>query len=694
MIKFKYIFLLAVAVAIGACKSGSKLDRSIVPAAGPAPVIKIGQYQLATLDNGLRLVVVENHKLPRVSYNINLDIDPIVEGSKAGYSSLAGDLMAAGTKTRSKSQIDESIDFMGASLSSSSTGVFGSCLKKHSDEFLSLMSDVLLNPTFPKEEFDKSIKQTLSGLANEKTDPNSMSDKVGNAMKYGKDHPYGEVMTESTVNAITREDLVSYYETYFRPNVSYLIVVGDITFEEAKAQANQHFASWKKQPVKESAFKMPSAPDGNRVVFVPLAGAVQSVIDVTYAIDLKPGTNDAIVASVLNNILGGSGFQTRLMQNLREDKAYTYGAYSVIAADENVGYFSAGASVRNAVTDSAITELLFEMKRLVDAPVADSTLQTVKNIMNGSFARSLERPQTVANFALNIEKYKLPKDYYETYLQKLQAVTVADVQAMAMRIIKPSNAFITVVGNREVSDKLGKFAKGGKVEIVNADGSPFVELKPAPEGLTTANVFEKHIMAMGGVDALKKVKSFEQKGKMSMGPMALDMNIRVKDSKKFRMTVSMAGQEFVKQVYDGNKGLMVQGPQKQEMDQDMIAEIKQQMDLLAEMNYDKNGIISVLKGIDIIDGQSMYVIELKKANGSVVTEYYQVQTGLKFKSVSVSEEEGETVVAETIYKEYAKTGDIMFPSKMTQIAGPQTIDLSVDEMILNPKLDDKDFSIE
>ena len=160
------------------------------------------------------------------------------------------------------------------------------------------------------------------------------------------------------------------------------------------------------------------------------------------------------------------------------------------------------------------------------------------------------------------------------------------------------------------------------------------------------------------------------------------------------MTVSMAGQEFVKQVYDGNKGLMVQGPQKQEMDQDMIAEIKQQMDLLAEMNYDKNGIISVLKGIDIIDGQSMYVIELKKANGSVVTEYYQVQTGLKFKSVSVSEEEGETVVAETIYKEYAKTGDIMFPSKMTQIAGPQTIDLSVDEMILNPKLDDKDFSIE
>lgn len=694
MIKLKHIFLFAVVIAISACKQSSKLDRSIVPAAGPAPAIRIGQYQMATLENGLKLVVVENHKLPRVSYSINLDLDPLMEGPKAGYASMAGDMLMAGTQARSKAQIDESIDFMGASLSSSANGVFGSCLKKHSGEFLSLMSDVLLNPTFPKDEFDKGIKQTLSGLANEKTDPNSMSDKVGNVMKYGKDHPYGEVMTEATVNAITREDLKNYYDTYFRPNVAYLVVVGDITFEEAKAQATQHFGAWKKQPVKEASFKMPSAPDGNRVVFVPLAGAVQSVIDITYSIDLKPGTNDAIVASVLNNILGGSGFQSRLMQNLREDKAYTYGAYSAISADENVGYFSAGASVRNAVTDSAVTEFLFEMQRIVNEPVADSTLQTIKNIMNGNFARSLERPQTVANFALNIEKYKLPKDYYETYLQKLQAVTVADVQAMAKRLIKPSNAYITVVGNREVSEKLSKFAKSGKVEIVNADGTPFVELKPAPEGLTASDVFANHIKAMGGVDALKKVKSYEQKGKMSMGPMALDMNIRVKDSKKFRMTMTMGGQQFMKQIFDGTKGIMSQGPQKMEMDADMIAETKQQMDLLAEMNYEKNGYSGIVKGVDNIDGQALYVIDLKKPDGSFVTEYYNVQSGLKYKSVSVEEEGGESFISETIYKEYAKSGDIMFARKITQIAGPQIIDISVDEMVINPKIDDKDFSIE
>lgn len=694
MKKYNSIYILFIVLVLTACTKSAKLDRSKPPVAGPAPVLQIGKYQMATLDNGLRLIVVENHKLPRVSYSINLDIDPVMEGSKAGYASLAGELIAAGTETKSKAQIDEAIDFMGASFSTSATGMYGSCLKKHTGEFLALMSDVLLNPTFPKEEFDKSIKQTLSGLANEKTDPNAMSDKVGNAMKYGKDHPYGEIMTEASVSSITRDDLKSYYETYFHPNVAYLVVVGDITFEEAKTQANTYFSTWQKKPVKDVAYKMPALPDGNKVVFVPLAGAVQSVIDVTYAIDLKPGTNDAIVANVLNNILGGSGFQTRLMQNLREDKAFTYGSYSTISADEVAGYFSAGASVRNAVTDSAVTEILYEMKRLVDEPVADSTLATVKNIMNGSFARSLERPQTIANFAYNIEKYKLPKDYYETYLQKLNAITVQDVQAMAARLIKPSNAYITVVGNREVAESLAKFAKSGKVDIVNADGSPFVDLKPAPDGVTATTVFESYIKAMGGKDALSKVKSFEQKGKMSMGPMALDMNVRIKDNSKFRMTVSMGGQEFMKQVFDGKKGIMSQGPQKMPMDDEMIKDTRQQMDLMAELNYAKYGYSSVLKGIETADGKDYYVVELKSENGASVTEYYNVQTGLKWKSISVEEANGESVMSETVYTEYSKTGDILYASKVTQTAGPQTIDLSFTEMIINPKLDEKDFVVE
>jgi predicted Zn-dependent peptidase len=698
---FLYIHVVAV-VALVACNSSRNLDRSVVPAAGPAPKNQIGQYQMATLANGLRLVVVENHKLPRVSYNINLDIDPLFEGDRAGYAMLSGELMKAGTKTRTKAQIDEAVDFMGASLSTSSGGVFGSCLAKHSEDFLTLMSDVVLNPTFPSEELEKSRKQQLSNLANEKTDPNSMSDKIGNVMKYGATHPYGEFMTEASLKAITTDDLYNYYHDFFRPNVAYLVVVGDITFEKAQAEANKYFGSWEQKKARDLSYTTPLEPQGNVVAFVPLPGAVQSVIDVTYPINLKPGTQDAIVASVLNNILGGSGFQTRLMQNLREDKAYTYGSYSSISPDEVIGAFSAGASVRNAVTDSAVTEILFEMDRLVKEPVADSTLQTVKNIMTGSFARSLERPQTIANFALNIEKYKLPKDFYETYLQKLNAVTVADVQAMAKRVLRPSNAYITVVGNREVADKLTKFAASGNVNIVNADGTPFSDLKPAPDGVTAQTVIDAFVNAMGGKEVFALVKSYEQLGEMKVGPMSLNVSMKVKDNLKIASVFKMGDKEAMKQVFDGTKGVNIQMGMKKPMEADEVIEIKMQMDPIVEANYEKYGAKAVLKGIGKVDEVEAYVMEVTRSNGDVVTDYYSVKSGLKLMSATLQGEGEEAVMAETRYTEYGTanvvdgkaTRTLKYPSKFKQSAGPQSMEFIFTEMRVNPKLNDKDFVVE
>jgi predicted Zn-dependent peptidase len=698
---FLYIQVVAV-LALVACNSSRKLDRSVVPAAGPAPKIQIGQYQMATLPNGMKLVVVENHKLPRVSYNINLDIDPLFEGDRAGYAMLSGELMKAGTKTRTKSQIDEAVDFMGASLSTSAGGVFGSCLAKHSEEFLTLMSDVVLNPTFPSDELEKSRKQQLSNLANEKTDPNSMSDKIGNVMKYGATHPYGEFMTEASLKAITSDDLYNYYHDFYRPNVAYLVVVGDITFEKAQAQAAKYFGTWEQKNVRDLSYTTPLEPQGNVVAFVPLPGAVQSVIDVTYPINLKPGTQDAIVASVLNNILGGSGFQTRLMQNLREDKAYTYGSYSSISPDEVIGAFSAGASVRNAVTDSAVTEILFEMDRLVKEPVADSTLQTVKNIMTGSFARSLERPQTIANFALNIEKYKLPKDFYETYLQKLNSVTVADVQAMAKRVLRPSNAYITVVGNREVAENLTKFAASGKVNIVNADGTPFTDLKPVPDGVTAQTVIDAFVSAMGGKEVFALVKSYEQVGEMKVGPMALKVSMKVKDNSKMVNVFKMGEVEAMRQVFDGTKGVNIQGGAKKPMGADELIDIKMQIDPIVEANYEKYGAKAVLKGIGKVDEEEAYVMEVTRSNGDVVTDYYSVKSGLKLMSATLQGEGEEAVMAETRYTEYGTanvvdgkaTRSLKYPSKFKQSAGPQSLEFVFSEMRVNPKLNDKDFIVE
>jgi zinc protease len=695
MKKFNSYILVLVVTLLAACTMPiPTVDRSKAPLPGPAPVLQIGQYQMFELENGLKVVVVENHKLPRVSYNINLDIDPIVEGSKAGYVSMAGDLLGAGTTSKSKAQIDESVDFLGASLNTGASGVFGSCLSKHRGDFLAIMSDVLLNPSFSAEELEKLRKKTLSGMASDKTDPNTISGKITNLKKYGASHPYGETMSEETVKAITRDDVAGYYSKYFRPNSAYLIIVGDITLEQAKADANTYFAAWKKGEVPTHAYPTPKEPTANKVVFVPLAGAVQSVIDITYPIELKPGTQDAIVAGVLNNVLGGSGFQTRLMQNLREDKAYTYGAYSEISSDEVIGQFSAGASVRNEVTDSAIVQFIYEMERLVKEPIADSTLQLIKNIMTGSFARSLERPQTVANFALNIERYKLPKDYYETYLQKLNAVTAADVQAMAKRVIRPNNAYITVVGNREIMDKLKVFSADGKVEVLDADGKAFVEMQPAPAGMTANDVLKKYIAAIGGEAKLKSVTSYDHQGVMEMMGMQANTVEQMETKGHRRTEVSLPGMPLYKAIYNEGKSVMIEmGTAPREFDADELMNARRECDLLAELHLSDYGITSTLLGVDYIKGEDCYVIEMKETGGEVRTVFFSVANGLMILEREVKDMKGQAMTEETSYENYQEVDGIKYPALRTTNAGGQSFVIRINKAQYNVAIPAEQFNV-
>lgn len=690
---FKYLFPIFI-LFLAAC-SGGKVDRSVVPTAAPAPSISLGDYNSFELDNGLKVIVVNNAKLPRVSYQITVDRDPIMEGDKAGYVSMAGDLLRSGTASMSKAEIDESIDFLGASLSTYSTGMYGSSLTKHSDELLTIMQDVLLNPSFPEEELEKVRKQTLSGLASAKTSANDISGNISNAACYGIDHPYGEQQTEKTTEAVTRDDLLSYYNTYFRPNTSYLVIVGDIDVETAKAQANKYFGTWEKSDVPTHTYPTPKAPMGNRVVFVPLKGAVQSVIEITQPVELTPGHPDAIAASVMNNILGGGVFGGRLMQNLREDKAFTYGARSSISTDDVIGSFSAFASVRNEVTDSSITEFLYEIDRLTREAVEDTTIEFIKNYMNGSFARSLESPQTIARFALNVERYDLPADYYSTYLTKLSAVTKEDVLRVAKKYLKPNNLNITVVGNKEeVADKLAQFAKSGEVEFFDMYGQEWVDMEAAPEGMTALNVFEKYYEAIGGVDKLGKVSTLTEAGKMNMGPMSLDYSRKIKGDDKMVMEVLMSGQPMMKQVINGDKGVSSQMGQSIEMTADEMVDIKMQLDQLSLLHLENYGMSADLKGIMEMDGQRVYVIDMMKEGEVASTTYYSVDTNLQTGSETTQESPQGDMTIITSISEYKEVDGMKFASKVTQMVGPQTIEVVIDEVKVNSKISNSSFKLD
>ncbi|MCC7465275.1 MAG: insulinase family protein, partial [Saprospiraceae bacterium] len=578
--------------------------RKGAPKPGSAPKVQIGKAETFKLDNGLSVILVENHKLPKVSYRIFVDYDPVLEKDAAGYLDMTGELLNKGTKSRTKSDIDTQIDFIGASLSSDANGVSGGSLKKHSEKLLAVMSDVLLNPSFPPEELEKAKKRAASNLASQKDDAGAIAGNVASILRYGKQHPYGELMTESTLGNITLEQIKNHYKTYFKPNIAYLVITGDITRAEAEKQARQYFGKWEKGDVPSHQYAIPKAPEKTMVDFVHRAGAVQSVINITYPVELQPGTPDVIRSRVANSLLGGY-FNSRLNYNLRETHGWTYGAGSSLNPDKLVGMFNASASVRNAVTDSSIIEFLKEMRRLGEEKVQESELQVVKNVMAGNFSRSLEEPGTVATFALNTARYRLPSDYYEKYLEVLQQVTPDEVMAMSKKYIRPDKAHILVVGNREeVSERLKQFSSDGKINFYDAFGNPVkVASTTLPQGLTAEQVVEDYLNAIGGRAKIAGIKDMQSNAVMEMrGGPSLSLNTFQKGGNKILVEMSMNGQVMNKQLFDGQSGMQSSMGQVENLDESTTAEMKEQAKICKEADYKSGGYQLTLKGMEEING--------------------------------------------------------------------------------------------
>jgi zinc protease len=668
--------------------------RSMAPTAGPARPVKIGTSHQFTLANGLKVIVVENHKLPQISYQLTIDRDEMLEKEKSGLSGISGSLLATGTIKNSKAEIDEAVDYIGANLSTGPTGGFASSLTKHTDKILALFSDVILRPAFPETEFDKIKTQTLSGLQTEKDDPNAISGNVSSALTYGTAHPYGEITNESTVSNISLEDCKNYYNTYFKPGNAYLVIVGDITPEAAKAKAEKYFGSWPAGKTPEYEYAFPKGVDNTSVAFVDKSGAVQSVINITYALDLKPGAPDVIPARVMNTILG-SGFSGRLFKNLREDKAYTYGAYSSLEADELVGNFSANASVRNEVTDSAITQFFLELDKLKNEPVTQEELDLAKSFIAGGFARSLESPQTVAGFALNIDMYDLPADYYETYLQKLAAVTIEDVSRVAKKYINPAKARIVVVGNKdEVMNKLTAFDKeDGKIQLYDIYANPRKDESGVAVDISANDLVEKYLTAIGGRQKLDAVKSLDQTYSMDMMGTTVTSRV-VQDAGKFYMGWSTQGMTLMKQVYDGEKGIMEQQGQQMALEGSDLESLKETSVPFTERNYNMAGYTSEIKGVEDINGKACYKLVVTKPSGTKNTEYYDQATSLKVKEVQTSESQGQVMTMTFEYTDYKVIDGINVPHTITWSGlMPTPIVMKASSIKVNGEVDPSLFKI-
>lgn len=669
------------------------LDRSIRPKPGPAPKIELGKTESFTLPNGLRVFVVENHKVPLVSVSLQLDIKPALQGNMAGFHDIVGELITSGTKTRSKDQIDQDIDNIGASINADEESMYGSSLRRNADKLLAIMSDMILHPSFKQEELDKLKKQSLSGLAAAKNDPDNMLSNVTQVVNYGKEHPYGEVTTDATINNVTLKQCTDYFKTYWRPNVSYLAFVGDITPAEARKLITQYFGGWAKAVVPVAKYTLPAPLTSTSVSFANRDAAVQSVFNVTYPINLQPNSPDVIKARVANAVLGG-GSQGRLFLNLREAHGWTYGSYSSIHQDELAGSFTAFAKCRNAVTDSAITQTLAEMERLRNQPVAAEDLQNIINNLTGQFAIGLESPQTVAQFAINTVRYKLPKDYYNTYLQQLAAVSVADVQAMAKKYIRPEAAHIVVVGNADqVAKSLEKF---GPISYFDNYGNPekAIEKKAAPTGITATDVLNKYVAALGGANAINGIKDMKMEYSFEPQPGVTVMMTVWKNGKSLKRTVTAMGQTLQKEVYHNGKGTKEVRGQSSEMNADDMLEAAEEADLQSMLHPEKYGTKYELAGIEKVNGQDAYVLNTVDRKGAKGKEFYSVATGLLVKGIQTQESPQGTMSISTEYGDYREvpgTNGFKVPYELKQEVGPQSFDSKLTAIEVNKGLADSVF---
>jgi len=658
-----------------------------MPKQGPAPKVNVGKPETFTLKNGLTVLVVENHKLPRVSYSLTMDNAPYAEGNKKGVSDMTNALMGSGTKTMSKDAFNEEVDQLGANISIWGSGAAGSGLSKYSSRILELMADGALNPVFTQEEFDSQKAQILEGLKSEEKNVKSIAGRVTGALIYGKNHPSGEYLTEATLNNVTLADVKENYNTYFVPGKAYLVVVGDVKFKDVKKQVTKLFSSWAPATAPTVAYSDPKDVQYTQVNFVDVPNAVQSEIAVVNVSNLKMTDKEYFAVLLANQIYGGGG-TGRLYSNLREGHGWTYGAYSSIAPSKYVSNFTSSAAVRNVVTDSSVVEILNELKRIRTDLVSKEELENAKAKYIGSFVMQIEKPATVARYALLTKTQNLPEDFYKNFIENMNAVTPEDVKAAANKYFSADNARIIIVGKAaDVLPGLEKrnipinyFDKWG-----NATQKP-VTSKPIPAGVTAKTVLENYIKAIGGEKAVKAVKSVATKstGKVQGMPIVFTMKVSAEHKQLVEITMEGMG-SLMKQVVGDKTGFTITQGQKVPMEADEFAESKAAAVPFEELDLVNNA-EAKLTGVEVINDTEAYVV--KKGDNAY---FYDTKTGLKIAESSDEEgQDGKKVPMFRYYSDYKDVKGIKVPHHVVMNVGIE-LDLTVTEAKINEGVAPADF---
>ncbi len=448
------------------------LDRRIAPI-NPEPIhATFPETTEHTLSNGLKVMIYEQHDVPVVHLRLYVRAGSVLDGETPKASSFVFALLQQGTKTRTAKEIADDIEFLGADLNASSSVDFGNLsltvMSKHVEKGVEILSDVTLNPIFSESEIEFVRQQSLSRLQFSKADATRLSSEAFNRLIYAP-HPYGNpsLGTQDALTALTREHILEFYHKYFLANRSFITIAGDVDAESILALLEKYFGAWAAREFEEPSFQLPSRRAQTEVMIVQKEGAVQSVLNIGH-LSIARNHDDFIPLYVANTILGGY-FGSRLNMNLRETQGFTYGIRSGFDALRLSGDFNISTQVRNEVTGEAISQILFEVERFLQDGVSEKELTVAKRYITGNFVIQNESASSIGIRLANVELYGLPKSYYNTYIDAINAVERQVLLHTVQKHLHPKSFLFVIAGEaKTVRSQVERF---GALSIEDAEGN-------------------------------------------------------------------------------------------------------------------------------------------------------------------------------------------------------------------------------
>jgi len=691
----KHIIHTLIAVLIG-LSATAQIDRTKIPSSGPTPEVNLREAKEFKLKNGLTILVATDTKFPVVSWSLNLNNPPAFEGDKAGVQSLTGALLGKETQQSTKDEFAEKVDFLGASVSVTPNGGFGYCLAKYQENVFSLFAEAAFQTKFTQEELDFEKEQLIEGIKSGENSAAAIAGNVRGAVFYGKNHAAGEIVTEETVNNVTLDDVKQFYNERFKPSNGYMLFTGDITVKEVKTLLKKYMNNWESGAVAIPEYPAFEDVSTTEINFVDVPNAVQTELAVMGVSSLKMTDKDYHASLVANYILGGA-FGSYLNMNLREKNGYTYGVRSSLGtARWYNSSFGVTTKVRNTVTDSAVVEILKEIKRIKAVPVDIDLLVNAKAKFLGNFILQSEDKTVAARRALSIKTNKLPEDFYKNYIANIDAVTIEDVQRVAIKYFSDENVRIVLVGKgSDVVENLEKIEWNGKklpIKFFDKDANSVekpVFSKPIPSGVTAATVIEGYIKAIGGLEAVNAVTSVMTSANVTIEGMPFKPTAVMKtmSPNMSSMEMSIAGMGTVmKQKFNGSEGYAEQQGMKNPMSETELSEKAEEKGLFPETYLDASTINLV--SLIAIEGVDVYKIKVKEDS----FRYYDATTGLLVRTEKTEEAQGQKVTSVQDLSDYREVNGVLFPFGQKITAGPQVIGLSATEITINEGVSTDDFN--